>query len=320
MFTELSNDDTDEGKDQYQKFYSNFQKNIKLGIHEDAKNRDKLVDLLRFHTSNSPTTLSSLATYVENMKEGQKNIYYITGTSVNSLDHSPFVNGIKKKGYNVLYMVDPIDEYMVQNVTKYKDVELLNISKEGVKIDGDDTNEEDISKKYENFCNKIKKMLDNRVEKVCMSSRLGDEPCCVSSTKYGWSANMERIIKAQTLQNDNIVQQSQFMSKKVFELNPSNIVIKKLHEKYIDNNMDESTMKNMIDLLYETALLASGYIQEDPSHFSKKVYNMISLGIDGGGDEDEEAVDLEEEDSPGEVEEVLPADEVNEASSLEEID
>lgn len=279
LFTDLSTDATDEGVQKFDAFYEHFSKNIKLGIHEDAKHRSKLIDLLRFHSSNSKGMLS-LESYVKNMKENQKSIYFITGENKTALQNSPFVMGLKRRGLDVLFMTDPLDEYIVQNIPNYDEKPLVNISKEEITLDGEERDEVR-EKDYANLCKKMKDILNTKVEKVTVSSVLNknDLPCCVTSGKYGWSANMERIVKAQTLSNHSTHMQSQFMSKKNLEINMDHAMITKLKDDVMQNTLTESTFKDVVELMFETALVSSGYVQEDPSEFTKRVYNMIAMGI-----------------------------------------
>jgi molecular chaperone HtpG len=214
---------------------------------------------------------TSLKDYVRNMKENQEHIYFITGQSKQSVENSPFVHGIKEKGYDVLFLVDPIDEYIIQHIREFDGKTLVNITKDNALFH--ESNED-----YEShLCKKMKELLD--VEKVVVSSRLGKSPCCVVSGEYGWSANMERIMKAQTLQSNNAMMMSG-MSKKIMEINPTHPMIQKLQQGIKNTSMNEHIMKSVIQLMYDTALVASGYNHEDPSDFSNRIYNMIGLGID----------------------------------------
>merc|ERR1711868_238217 len=169
-------DEIAEDADNFKKFYEQFSKNLKLGIHEDSVNRKKIADLLRYYSSQSGDDMTSLKDYVSRMKENQKSIYFITGENRESVENSAFVERVKKRGYEVLYMVDPIDEYAVQQL------------------------EEDKAK-YESLCQRMKEILDKKVEKVQISNRLVSSPCCIVTSQYGWTANMERIMKAQALRD-----------------------------------------------------------------------------------------------------------------------
>lgn len=278
MFNEMADD---EDKTKYQTFYKNFHQSIKLGIHEDSVNREKLVKLLRFNSTRGEEMVS-FGDYVDMMKEGQDVIYFITGENKRAVENSPFVQGIKKKGYEVLYMTDPIDEYMCQHVREYDGKKLVNVTK-------DNSIFQEKNEELENhLCKKIKEIVDG-VDKVVVSSRLGDSPCCLVSGEYGWSANMERIMKAQTLQS-NSTMGMMMGGKKIMEINPVHPMIKKLQEGIMKNNMNEHTVKSVIMLMYDTALVASGYNHEDPSSFSNRIYKMIGLGINVEEDQEEDDI------------------------------
>jgi len=217
MFAEIA-----ENQEDYKKFYEQYSKNLKLGIHEDTTNRKKLADLLRFYTSKSGEDLISFKDYIARMKEGQKDIFYITGESRAAVAQSPFIESLKKKGYEVLYLVDPIDEYMVQQMKDYDDKKLKSVTKEG--LDMDETEDEKKKReeekaKFESLCKLMKDILGDKVEKVVLGTRIDESPCVLVTSEYGWSANMERIMKAQALRDSST--SSYMVSKKTLELNPS---------------------------------------------------------------------------------------------------
>jgi molecular chaperone HtpG len=186
----------------FKKFYEQFSKNIKLGIHEDTANRQKLADLLRFYTSKSGEEMISFKEYIARMKEGQKDIFFITGENKAAVANSPFIEGLKKKGYEVIYMIDPIDEYVIQQLKDYEEKKLKNCTKEGLDIE--DTEEEKKRREeqkpaFEKLCTLIKEVLGDKIEKCVLSNRLANSPCALVTSEWGWSANMERIMKAQAL-------------------------------------------------------------------------------------------------------------------------
>jgi molecular chaperone HtpG len=194
MFAEIQ-----ENQEDYKKFYEQFSKNLKLGIHEDTTNRTKIADLLRFHTSKSGEDQISFKEYVQRMKEGQKDIFYITGESRQAVASSPFIESLKKKGYEVMYLVDPIDEYMVQQLKEYDGKKLKSVTKEGLDLE---TTEEEKKKmeeekaRFEPLCKLMKDVLGDKVEKVVVGTRIEDSPCVLVTGEHGWTANMERIMKA----------------------------------------------------------------------------------------------------------------------------
>jgi len=286
LFTELTEDD-----EKYKKFYESFNKSIKLGIHEDGANRAKLSKLLRYHTTKSGDEITSLDDYVGRMKENQPGIYYVTGESRKSVESSPFLEKLKKKGYEVIFMTDPMDEYCVQQMKEFEGKKLICTTKEGLKIDEteDEKKElEDAKKSNEKLCKLIKEVLENNIEKVVVSNRLSDSPCVFVTGEYGWSANMERIMKAQALRSS---QSGVMASKKTMEINPSHPIISTLREK-VDADSSDKTVKDLIWLLYDTTLLSSGFSLDDPSSFTNRIHRLIKLGLSIDDDEDEMNEDI----------------------------
>merc|ERR1712238_336754 len=209
--------DLTENEDYYKKFYESFSKNLKLGIHEDSTNRSKIAKLLRYHSTKSGDEQTSLDDYVGRMADTQPGIFYITGESKRAVETSPFLEMLKKKGYEVLYMTDPIDEYAVQQLKEFDGKKLLSATKEGLAMDED----EDEKKAFEEAKAKTEGLC--KLMKVIVSNRLADSPCCLVTGEYGWSANMERIMKAQALRDTS--QNSYMSSKKTMEINPHNSII-----------------------------------------------------------------------------------------------
>jgi molecular chaperone HtpG len=274
LFTEIS-----ENADDYKKFYEQFSKNLKLGLHEDSANRQKLAEFLRYQTSKSGDDTVSFKDYVARMKEGQKDIYYITGESKAAVANSPFIEGLKKKGYEVIYMVDPIDEYVIQQLKDFDGKKLKNCTKEGLDLDDDENEKKRLEEQkaaYEGLCKLVKEVLGEKVEKVIVSNRIAESPCVLVTGEYGWSANMERIMKAQALRDATM---STYMtSKKTMEINPSNNIVAELKKK-ADKDKSDKTVKDLVHLLYETALLTSGFSLDEPSQFAGRIHRMIKLGL-----------------------------------------
>ena len=268
-----------ENAEDYKKFYEQFSKNIKLGIHEDSTNRAKLAELLRYYSSKSGEEMVSFKQYIEKMKEGQKYIYYITGENKATVAASPFIEKLKNKGIEVLYLTDPIDEYCIQQLKDFEGKQLKCCSKEG--LDLEDTEEEkkafeELKTQYEPVCKKIKEILDNKVEKVVVGERLEDSPCVLVTSEFGWTANMERIMKAQALRDNSMT--SYMVSKKTLEINPKHGIIKELKAQ-LEKDQNSSNIKDTVWLLYDTSLLNSGFSVEDPNTFAKRMYKMILFGL-----------------------------------------
>merc|ERR1712149_106617 len=280
LFTEIS-----ENKEEYNKFYECFSKNLKLGIHEDNQNRQRLADLLRYQTSKGGDEQFSFKDYVTRMKEGQKEILYITGESKKAVENSPFVEKLRKKGLEVVYMIDPIDEYCIGQLKEYDSHKLVCITKEGLKL-GESENEvkhkEEQKASFDSLCSNIKDILGDKVEKVIVSERLVDSPCVLVTGEYGWSANMERIMRAQALRDNSMG--TYMSSRKTLEINPENPIVKEL-KKRIDMDRGDKTVKDLVLLLFETSLLSSGFTLEEPVTFANRIHRMINLGLSLSDDE-----------------------------------
>jgi len=285
LIEELSED-----KDNFKKFYEQFSKNLKLGIHEDSTNRKKLAGYLRYYTSASGDDLCSLGDYVSRMKENQKDIYYITGESKEVVAASAFVERLKKRGLEVVYMTEPIDEYVVQQLKEFDGKNLVSVTKEGLELPEDEEEKkkrEADKEKFEPLCKVMKDILDKKVEKVVVSSRLVSSPCCIVTSQYGWTANMERIMKAQALRDTSTM--GYMAAKKHLEINPDHSIVENLRQRAEADKNDKS-VKDLVLLLFETALLSSGFSLEDPQVHAQRIHRMVKLGL--GIDEDE--ADIEE--------------------------
>jgi len=280
-----------ENKEEYNKFYEAFGKNLKFGIHEDTTNRAKIADLIRYQSSKSGDEILSLKEYCDRMKEGQESIYYITGESVAAVSNSPFLETLKKKGYEVLYMVDPIDEYAVQQLKEYNGKKLMSVTKDGLDLDDEDDKKktEELKAEFEPLTKLMKEVLGAKVEKVCIGTRIAESPCVLTTSEFGWSANMERIMKAQALRDSSMT--SYMVSKKTMEINPNHPIMTELKSKG-DADKSDKTVKDLIWLLFDTALLTSGFSLEEPTQFAGRIHRMIKLGLSITDDDDEEDDEL----------------------------
>jgi molecular chaperone HtpG len=314
-----------EDKESFKKFYEQFSRNLKLGIHEDSNNRAKLASYLRYHSSTSGDELTSFKDYISRMKENQKDIYYITGESRQIVEQSAFVERVRKRGYEVIYMTEPIDEYCVQQLKEFEGKKLVSVTKEGLELpeDEDEKKKHEADKeKYETLCKVMKDILDKKVEKVLISNRLVSSPCCIVTSQYGWSATMERIMKAQALRDTSTM--GYMAAKKHLEINPDHSIIKTLQAK-VEQDKNDKSVKDLVTLLYETSLLASGFTLELPQQHADRIFRMIKLGL---GIDEEDASD-ESQSATGDSTSDLPplgaagensAAVSAEASRMEEVD
>merc|ERR1711973_498795 len=304
-----------EDKDAFKKFYEQFGKNLKLGIHEDSTNRKKLAGYLRYHTSASGDEQCSLSDYVSRMKENQKDIYYITGESKEVVAASSFVERLKKRGLEVIYMTEPIDEYVVQQLKEFDGKNLVSVTKEGLELPEDEEEKkkrEADKEKFEPLCKVMKDILDKKVEKVVVSGRLVSSPCCIVTSQYGWTANMERIMKAQALRDTSTM--GYMAAKKHLEINPDHSIVENLRQRAEADKNDKS-VKDLVLLLFETSLLSSGFSLEDPATHANRIHRMIKLGL--GIDEDDVAADAEADNA----DEMPPLEGDDEdATRMEEVD
>ncbi|KAM1088195.1 hypothetical protein TB2_015790 [Malus domestica] len=291
---EVEKSEDEEKRGQYTRFWNEFGKSIKLGIIEDAANRNRLAKLLRFESTKSDGKLTSLDQYISRMKSGQKDIFYITGASKEQLEKSPFLERLKKKNFEVIFFTDPVDEYLMQYLMDYEDKKFQNVSKEGLKL-GKDSKDKELKESYKELTKWWKSALaSDNVDDVKLSNRLADTPCVVVTSKYGWSANMERIMQSQTLSDAN--KQGYMRGKRILEINPRHPIVKELRERVVKNAEDES-VKKTAQLIYQTALMESGFNLPDPKDFASRIYSSVKSSLNINPD-----VAVEEEDDAEEVE------------------
>lgn len=269
----------DEDKQGYLKFWDVFGRNLKLGCTEDSSNHTRIAPLLRFYSSKSEDALISLDQYVERMKENQKEIYFLAAESIKSAKNAPFVEDLLNRDLEVLYLVEPIDEVAVSSLSKYKEKKFVDISKEDLDLGGEDkVKDEEVEKEYQSLCDWLSKSLGEKVAKVQVSKRRTSSPCVLVSAKFGWSANMEKIMKAQSF-GDESKAFSQLLRRRTLEINPHHQIIKDLNSMFNDDTSSTEAEK-LADLLFETANLSSGFTPENPADFGGRVYEMMGLALE----------------------------------------
>ncbi|MCL7029739.1 hypothetical protein MKW94_014111 [Papaver nudicaule] len=274
LFFEITENDED-----FNKFYKDFSENLKLGIHEDPVNKSKIADLLRYHSTKSGDEMTSLKDYVTRMKEGQNDIFYITGESKKAVENSRFLERLKEKGYEVLYMVDAVDEFAVGQLKDFEGKKLVSATKEGLKLEESEDEKkkaETLKGKFEGLCKVIKEVLGDRVEKVVVSERIVESPCVLVVGEFRWTANMERIMKAQALRDSSMA--GYISSKKTIEINSENSIVEELRKR-ADTDKNDKFLKDLVLLLFETALLTSGFSLEEPTTFGNRIHRMLKLGL-----------------------------------------
>merc|ERR1712106_173333 len=314
--------------DKYEAFWKEYSTNIKLGVIEDTANRTRLAKLLRFSTSGGK--LSSLSEYVERMKDKQESIFYMAGGSKEEVKGSPFVERLLKKGYEVIYLTEAVDEYAISALPEFEGKKFQNVAKEGFTIDGDTdaakARKAEISEKFEPLTKWLgDDALKDHILRAEVSERLVDSPCALITSKFGWTSNMQKIIQSQTHSKTQDMQRDYYLNqKKTLEINPRHPLIKELLRRVEDNPADK-TAAEMAVMMYNTATLRSGFALKDTVNFAEQIELMMrqTLGVDADEqvEEEEEVTDEEppEEDEDDEEEEEDDEDEEEEDAPKDEL-
>ena len=298
---------------QYVLFWNNFGKYLKVGVVEDDKNRKELAPLLRFFSKNSEEEYTSLDDYVENMPEGQKSIYYVTGDGKENAAMSPAVEKLASRGYDVLFAAEPLDEIMMESLRSHKDFDIVDAAKEGLKL-GDEDNEETKKKKeklteeFKMVSEYLETLLKGKVQKVIVSDLLTDSPAALVQGAYGMSPSMQRYMKAQAVAAGQDPTGMGGMNQAVLEINPSHPIIKDL-DRLVKIDKESKDLENTALLMYDVASMTSGYTVGDMKGFAQRVMGLMNDQVVVEGEEtgvkDAEVVSEVAKAAP-EVAEVVP--------------
>merc|ERR1712020_811614 len=312
----------------YPTFWQEYSTNIKLGCIEDAANRTRLAKLLRFLSSAGP--LTSLSSYVERMKEKQEHIFYMAGANVEEVKSSPFVERLLKKGYEVLYLTEAVDEYAISALPEFEGKKFQNVAKEGFSIDGDTdaakARKAEVAEKFEPLTKWLgEDSLKDHILRAEVSERLTDSPCALITSKFGWTGNMQKIIQSQTHSKTQDMQRDYYLNqKKTLEINVRHPLMKELLRR-VEDNPEDKVAKDMATMMFNTATLRSGFSLKDTVNFAESIELMMrqTLGVDADEqvDEEEEVLDEEppEEDDEDEEEEEDEEDVVEEDAAKDEL-
>merc|ERR1711971_1374628 len=314
--------------DKYMEFWKEYSTNVKLGVIEDTANRTRLAKLLRFTSSSG--NLTSLAEYVERMKDKQEAIYYIAGGSKEEVTSSPFVERLLKKGYEVLFLTEAVDEYAISSLPEFEGKKFQNVAKEGFNLDGDTEaakeRREAVKEKFDTLTKWLgEDALKDHILRAEVSERLVDPPCALITSKFGWTGNMQKIIQSQTHSKSQDMQRDYYLNqKKTLEINPRHPLIKELLRRMEDNPADP-VAKDTATMMYNTATLRSGYSLKDTVNFAQQIEAMIrqTLGVDADEqvEEEEEITDEEppeDDDDEEEEEEDEEEEEIEEDAPIDE--
>jgi len=325
-------DDDDDTPSLYSEFWSEFGMSVKLGVIEDTKNRKKLMQLLRFKSTRSPDKPISLQSYVDNMPDNQKNIYYISAASMDEAKASPFMERVRAKGFEVLYFVDNLDEYL--NLADYEDFPLQSVTKEGLDLGEGQAAAEWLSERedeFKSFTDWLKNLYSTKVQRVALSMRLEDTPMIIPTTKHGQTANMARIMSGQTMTTNPGTN-----AMKLVEINFRHPVIKNLKQRVdeLEEDEEDTQLEDYANMLYDVALVNSGFMMspEEITLFSERLQKMVRNGLEVPDDaeveplpefaedeEEEEEDDDDDEDEEEEEEEELEDDNTEDVNAKDEL-
>ncbi|GJQ71495.1 hypothetical protein Trydic_g11212 [Trypoxylus dichotomus] len=300
-------------EDQYEKFWKEYSTNIKLGTIEDPSNRTRLAKLLMFHSSNSDN-LTSLGDYVKRMKPKQERIFYIAGSSRDEVSRSPFVERLLRKGYEVLYLVEAVDEYTISAIPEFEGKKFQNVAKEGFSLTEAEGGKKQLDQYLSQFEPLTKWLADDvlkeYIAKATVSERLSDSPCALVASMFGWTGNMERLAISNAHQKADDPQRSYYLNqKKTLEINPRHPLMRELLKRVNDDTSDP-TARDMAVMLFQTATLRSGYMLKETHGFAQNIEMMMRKTLGVSLDEQVE----EEEDIP---EDGIPEEEVDQEVEAE---
>lgn len=305
--TKEAEEEQEEGEDKkeeekpYSKFWNEYGKSIKLGVIQDRKNKSKLTKLLRFTSSKTEEgQFTSFEDYVDGMPENQKKIYFVTCETMAMCKNAPSAQKLLKKGFEVLYLDDPLDEYVVQQLTEFDGVDLQSAAKESLKFGNEDSKAfKKLGEEFKGLTDWLKETLGSKIEKATVSNRLTTSPAVLVTAQYGWSGNMERIMKAQALGDTE--SHSWQAPKKTLEINARHPIMQEL-KKRVEADKDDEAMKDIATLIYDTSLMTDGFVMDDPQKFSEIITRVVTRGLDVEGQAVDEDVDLPEDEEEEEEE------------------
>jgi len=286
-----------EDERKYDKFWNVWGKSLKLGLADDTANRHRIAKLLRVRTSKSDGKLISLDTYVKRMKDGQKNIFFLSGDSVKEIEDSPLIERLLAKDFEVIYFTEPVDEILIQHLDEYDEVKFQNAAKEDMRMDDRDERDEyrKVSKDFKELTQWWKTEVakkDSLMDDVKITTRLTKTPCIIVSATFGWSAHMEKIMMAQALGDPS--KQQYMRSRKILEINPKHPMIQYIREQW-EEDKENPDVALMAYIMYNTALLESGYEIENPHEYAKGLYKLMNTAMDAGIDLDADFVTAEDD-------------------------